>query len=280
MTDKQPNIPDFKEGKTANSKGGAFSGSRSEWDKKKIVIALTILLAIVVPVVGYYVYNTTQTTKSEASAPPGYSVRRGTGSPQNGECKLLYPNCYKCRNHQGLEFFHGCGGGQPSVPPPPPPCNAPKQCLPPEQARQMCEGSSLDSNTNNICQTNSGDQGICCQPRQFECKPPNQCITMPEGTDNPADFCKDGTMDKAGTQLCQQKNPRSVCCQPPEKTPTPEPSPTPIPTETPIPTPTPTLPPEVTPTVTPVPSDTPTPTLACVLPTIEVQVECATCGGQ
>lgn len=103
---------------------------------------------------------------------------------------------------------------------------------------------------------------------------------MPEGANNPADFCKDGTIDKEGTQLCQQNNPRGVCCQPPESTPTPEPSPTPIPTETPIPTPTPTLPPDVTPTVTPVPSDTPTPTLACVLPTIEVHVECATCGDQ
>lgn len=88
-TNQTPQVPDFsqKTVTTAQSSAPTPSGKAPFMNKKMFGLFFAIIIAIAIPVVSYYVYNQSQTTKSEASlpaplchnyvTPPGFKIHRG-----------------------------------------------------------------------------------------------------------------------------------------------------------------------------------------------------------
>lgn len=358
MDTNQPSIPDFKqdshipptgkgstEGNSSNGKsagsgdnGGNFTplkkGDHFKISKKGIIVALTLLIAIIVPITGYYVYTTTQTTDSSAATCPdcltggvpplpidpvceegkhvlcsdikqgkctdmtqaeiddimstvckpptlalrasqligkGCPVRDGCPAPQEGFCKRKGA-CFECRfgSACGLKMLCPCGEPTPT-PFQKSECASPNTCVDTATAAaQGCIPPDTVADASLQCPlSNNTGVGYCCPKVEVACEPPKTCIALPDGVD-PSQLCKEGTIDKAGSAACSTNGTQGICCEPPVDTP--PPSETPTPTETPTPGP--------SETPTPGPSETPTPeiTRACVLPTLDIEVECLQCG--
>lgn len=261
MDDTQAHIPEFNASQPA-SQNGRFTPvqkPKMPFDKKKIAVTLILLLAIVVPIVTYYVNTRNQTRNSEAvecpltTEPNGRQCNQVPGCQpyvyiecsrdgskkcvQQGDtfavgvcpnrCKRLTPCTEKCRLENGLEVINNTCESEPT-PSTPSVCTSPNECVDAETAKARgCETTSTSANGPQQCTLSTpGSAGYCCSP----VKP----TETPTPTDRPTD------------------------------------TPTPTPTETPTPSPTPT-PPDNTPTVTP------PVTPACVYPIIDVEVECAVC---
>lgn len=382
MDTNQPSIPDFKQessspsphnGSTGGNShdeksarsgndGGNFTplkkGKHFKINKKGVVIALTLLLAIIIPVTGYYVYNTTQTTDSSAATgglchngttPDGHELVAGcyacklsvlqrrvpagvlsnsnifqTGDvswvlakdipndiwrtynleqvcpdpklrdPDTGpnvpgntawnstqgqckapgnngmrrglpECKKKGPTAYECSDG----WAYACGLDTPTPTPfQKSECASPNTCVDTATAAaQGCIPPDTVADASLQCPLpNNIGVGYCCPTVEVTCEAPKTCIALPDGVD-PSELCKEGTIDKAGSAACSTNGTQGICCEPPGEVTEP---------------PTPTDEPEVTPTtpVTQEPSESPTPevTQACVLPTLDIQVECQQCG--
>lgn len=313
MDEPQPNIPEFSQGKSASLKGGAPRADSTDDSKpsnftpldnggggsflnklpggKKFALGLVGILLLILPVVGYYVYTTTQTTIGEAMEDPCLADPVNRQCLQNQNCprtvlvqckdnsyKCAYENktfercgdgckrvnqcTLKCRNENGLEYIVNECETQPTPTPyVPQGCPVDTECI--DEKTAVAIGCA-DANTTPRCSTpgSNTDNGFCC--KKPECPPPNQCINIGTGAD-PNTICQEGTLQKEGTIACHtQVGPDTACCVP--TTPVPTFTPTPTPTEAPTPTP------------TDIPSGTPTPTdpPQCTI-SVDVEVECLTC---
>jgi hypothetical protein len=114
------------------------------------------------------------------------------------------------------------------------------------------------------------------------CVSPNVCVDAETAK---AMGCATSSSSASADTQCTSSTPGGggYCCPPvkPSETPTPTEEPTRTPTPSPSPTPTETPTPTNTPSPTPpgeTPTSTPPITPACILPKIDVQVECAVCG--
>lgn len=207
-----------------------------------------------------------------------------------GSCNDPDPTCYKeCQIEVKNPFYDGpsscdeketgvrcaCSGNRnpppspppPSSPPPPPSgkCTAPDQCLDAATAAARRCISPVASQQRCSLGGSSTLDGYCCPPvGGEECAAPQTCIAA---TQQNKDSC---ISSSTVPPSCTINGGAGICCMPLTSTPTPTATPTSTPTPTPTRTPTP------SPTVT----GTPPPTRACVLPTIDVEVECATCGAE
>lgn len=242
----EPQVPEFQS-TTPSTGEGHFTPlpeAKPSSGRKPFLIGLTLLIAIILPVAGFYVYTQKQTTNSQASvpachtgAPPlppdplcytgsapsslGDNNWKSCGSPAEGTCKKKNGACYECRDRfEGLRIICSCTEPTPT-PEKPKDCVSPLTCMDPAEATALGCAPSSDLSNSNMCSRDGGSSlnGVCCKKE------------------------------------------------------IPTPSPTPTPTREPSPTPTPTPSPTPTPTVTP----TPTITQACVLPVITVTATCATC---
>ena len=301
MSDNQPKIPDSDDDKAVPQESGrnftslkgvkgiSLKGIKAPKlpDKKKFVVAATILIALILPIAGYFVYTSSLTTGSEAvstycgktmyCAPPSnYDVFcpdnsiPGGGAIPIGQCKPANANTWKCRNSQGLEFFSYCNQNNPTPTPTPyvsQGCPPPTQCIPALDAAKFC---NITNATQRCALPQSTTDGYCCEPEtEIKCEPPRFCV--PLDTELGTEICREGSIDDEGTVACHQESPDSICCIPEEPTPTLTGEPTPTETLTPTPTEEPTL----TPTGEPTPTTTPP---ACVFPELDIEVECLTCG--
>lgn len=278
------------------------------WDKKKIVLFFTLLIAIVLPVVTYYVYNQTQTTRSDArtplqcliklkpisgrTCPDENNLTRGPGC----DSKVAPLVLVQCRDHsywcteQG-STFDVCGDS----------CKRTSTCS------LKCRNEQGGEYWVNEC-----EEPTPTQPQKTQCTAPDQCVDAATAkargcvTTNAASTCSLGssatdvgyccppekTQECPAPNKCVPATPENIlrcggqaasntcnysgnatggiCCAPitPTVTPTNEPTMTPTGTSTPT----------VTPTGTVTTTQTVTPTQACVLPKIKVEVECAACG--
>ncbi len=274
MNDDQPKVPDFNAEKSdAPSQGGNFTplkkpNMKLNFSRRGLTIGITVLLAVILPVVGYYVYTQRQTTESEASYQcfakvPPVSGRQCPASAVDSCGNTVEPLVLvQCRDHsywctgQGDTFFV-CGDGCKRV--------------------NACELKCRENNGRgreywvNECEQPSPTP---TPEKPKECVPPKKCVDQATAK---AMGCE---LTNTATQTCALPSANEVgfCCEPKEPTLTPtdrpKPTETPTPTQTPTATPTLTPPPSGTPTATP----PPTSTLACVEPVIDVQVECLQCG--
>lgn len=274
-------VPDFQPQQTTGGETHftPLQSPAPKSSKKSLLVGITLAIAVILPVAGYFVYTQTQSTDSQAAmpachtgAPPlapdpacytgsaptslGDSNWTSCGAPAEGTCKKKNGACYECRDKfEGLRIICSCTGETPT-PTTSQECQAPAVCVDPSQAGTMECGA--DSNAATMCSRDGSlsPNGICCKPKeQPTCPAPKSCVGIDPKVGDISKFCEDGTMDPdASTAACAQG---TVCC---------------VPRPTPTPNPTPTV-------VTPTPTETPTPTVtqACILPQVTVKVTCATC---
>ncbi len=282
-----PHVPEFQTAQSTSA-GDHFTplqDTPTPSRRKPLLIGLTLLIAVILPVAGFYVYTQTQTTNSQASVPachtgapplpPDSSCYTGNapsslgdnnwtscGAPAEGTCKKKNGACYECRDSiQGLRIICSCTDPTPT-PPTKVECVSPLSCMDPAEASALGCTPSSDSANSNMCSRDGSASlnGVCCKPQDKPiCESPKSCVPIDPLVGDINRFCEDGTMDPtASAGGCNQG---TVCCIPRKPTPSPTPTPSPSPTPTPTTEPTP----------------TPTITQACILPVISVTVTCATC---
>lgn len=250
MTDKSSHLPDNSDKNTKENFTPINPADGKKQKKKlgkKIALAIVVAFIISLPIAGYFITQPQPTAPQAAQAPCPTCHNGSPPLPIDPLCLDDKLGCPPPREGYCKEKgscyecrFSGPGG--------------PYQC---EGLRWIC-----------LCEAPSPTP----LPKPPICEKPNLCVDR-------ATALKSGcitatTVDTSSNTCSLSVSSTSVgyCCN---VLVIPSPSPTPKITLTATPTPT------ATPTLTPTPkiSETPTPTLACVIPKIEVKVECLQCNG-
>jgi len=248
MTDKSSHLPDNSDKNTKENFTPINPADGKKQKKKLGRIALAVVVAFIVslPIAGYFITKT-QPTAPQASQAACPTCHNGTPPlPIDPDCldgPCTAPREGFCKEKTPTCYecrFSGPGG--------------PYQC---EGLRLIC-----------LCEAPSPTP----PPKLSVCINPNICVDRETALKS---GCITATTVDTSSNTCSlpaSSTSVGYCCNV-LVIPSPSITPKEIPTATPTPTPT------KTPTPTPKISETPTPTLACVMPKIEVKVECLQCNG-